>query len=434
MQSSPYLASLQRHGWVGMFTIVGLLGSLVIWAAMTNVSGAIIASVTLVVESNAKRVQHAEGGIVSQLLAHNEDVVKAGQVLVRLDQTTTAAGLEISESQLRLDFAREARLTVEIEGRTIASLSKDATTLFDPDRMSSALSLEQQALEARLAAKAGRIAQLEEQVVQLNRQREGLVLRRQALEQQIAILDKEIEDFEALFDQRLAAASRGTGLDKERALAGGQLGQVVAAIAESHAAAAERALQIEQIKDEFLTNALAELDEKRGVIAEASQRRIGDLERLSRTVIRAPQAGVVHESVLFTVGGVVTSGETLMLIVPTGERLLANVRLNAVDIDKVHVGQTSVLHLTGLNQRTTPELFATIASVAPDVTLDTSTGQHYYAARISIPDQELARLPDGVHLVPGMPVEAYVRIEERTVLSYLIHPFVEQLRRAMREE
>ena len=428
------LSSLKRHGWLGMVAVIGLMGGMVVWAAVTNISGAIIAPGTLMVESNAKQVQHAEGGIVAELLVRNEDEIEAGQLLARLDQTAIAAGLEISEAQLREAFAREARLTAEIEDRVTAELSEAALTMFSRGELSSLLSLEQQALNVRLATKSGRIGQLNEQIVQLNKQREGLLIQRQALETQIGILEAEIADFDALFEQRLVASSRGTALNKDLASARGQLGQVVAAIAQSDAAAAERALQIEQIRDEFLTGALAELQETRGLIAEASQRRVAERDRLQRTEIRAPQTGVVHESILHTVGGVVAPGETLMLIIPTDEPLLVNVRVDPIDIDKVYVGQEVVLRLPGLNPRTTPELFASITRVAPDATIDTATGLHYYAARISISDEELSRLPDGVQLVPGMPVEAYMQIDDRTVLSYLINPFTEQMRRALREE
>lgn len=433
-QGQSDLSSLKRHGWLGMVAVIGLMGGLVGWAAVTNISGAVIAPGTLMVESNAKQVQHAEGGIVAELLVRNEDEVEDGQLLARLDQTAIAAGLEISEAQLREAFAREARLTAEIEDRVTAELSEAALTMFSQGELSSLLSLEQQALNVRLATKSGRIGQLNEQIVQLNKQREGLLIQRQALETQIGILEVEIADFDALFEQRLVASSRGTALNKDLASARGQLGQVVAAIAQSDAAAAERALQIEQIWDEFLTGALAELQETRGLIAEASQRRVAERDRLQRTEIRAPQTGVVHESILHTVGGVVAPGETLMLIVPTDEPLLVNVRVDPIDIDKVYVGQEVVLRLPGLNPRTTPELFASITRVAPDATIDTATGLHYYAARISISDEELSRLPDGVQLVPGMPVEAYMQIDDRTVLSYLINPFTEQIRRALREE
>jgi HlyD family secretion protein len=428
------LTSLKRHSWVGLFAVLGLFGGLVAWSAMTEISGAIIAPGMLVVQDSAKRVQHPEGGIVTQLLVRDEDRVVQGQVLATLDQTAIAAALAISEAQLREAYVKEARLIAEIEGRNTVTLSGPVLDLFDMTQLQSLVALEQQVLVARQATKAGRIAQLREQIIQLERQREGLDLQKQAIERRVAVIEQEIADFDDLYDKRLIAASRGTSLDKELATAQGELGRVVASLAESHAVAAERALQIEQIEDEYLTSALAELQEARRVIAEAGQRRIADRDRLTRTEIRAPQTGVVHESILHTVGGVAAAGETLMLVVPSDEPLMVNVRIEPVDIDKVAVGQQAVLRFSGLNPRTTPELFANVARVAPDATQDPATGQQYYAARIAIPDEELARLPEGVVLIPGMPVESFVQTGERTVLSYILHPVEEQLNRALKEE
>ena len=428
------LASLRRHGFVGLVAVIGLFGGLIAWAAVTEISGAIIAPGTLVVQDSAKRVQHAEGGIVTQLLVRDEDHVVQGQVLATLDQTAIAAALAISEAQLREAYAKEARLIAEIEGRDSVMLSGAVLELFDMAQLQPLVALEQQVLVARQATKAGRIAQLREQIVQLERQGEGFALQKQAIEQRVAVIEREIADFDNLYDKRLIAASRGTSLDKELATAQGELGRVVASIAETNAVAAERGLQIEQIGDEYLTQALAELQEARQVIAEAGQKRIADRDRLTRTEIRAPQTGVVHESTLHTVGGVAAAGETLMLIVPSDEPLIVNVRIEPVDIDKVAVGQEAVLRFSGLNPRTTPELFATVARVAPDLTKDPATGQHYYDARIAISDAELARLPKGVVLIPGMPVESFVQTGNRTVLNYILHPVEEQLNRALKED
>lgn len=431
---SADLRSLKRHGRVGLVAVIGLFGGLVAWAAVTEISGAVVAPGSLVVQDNAKRVQHPEGGIVAKLLVRNEDRVEQGQLLAVLDQTAIAAGLAISEAQLWEAYAKEARLMAEIEGRTLVSPSEAALEVSQLAHLGALMELEQRVLTARQSTKAGRIAQLKEQIVQLERQREGLQLQKAAIERQIEVVELEIVDFDSLYGQRLIAASRGTALDKELASAEGELGRVVAALAESLAVAAERALQIEQIEDEYLTNALAELQDARRIIAEADQRRIADRDRLARTEIRAPQAGIVHESVLHTVGGVAGAGETLMLIVPTDDPLLVNVRIEPINIDKVSVGQEAVLRLSGLNPRTTPELFATVSRVAPDATQDPVTGIQYYAARIMISDEQLARLPEGTALIPGMPVEAFVQTGDRTVLSYIVHPLAEQFNRALREE
>ncbi|MGV8834245.1 MAG: HlyD family type I secretion periplasmic adaptor subunit [Devosia sp.] len=431
--SSKDLQSLKRHGYVGLFAVLGLFGGLVAWAGLTEISGAVVAHGVLVVQDNAKRVQHSEGGIISRLLVRNEDRVAKGQLLAVLDQTAIAAALEISEAQLREAYAKEARLTAEIEGRIEVVVSDAALNAFELGDLFALLELEQRVLTVRLDGRAGRIAQLNEQIIQLERQREGLRLQKVAIERQLEVVGLEIVDFDNLYDKRLIAVSRGTALDKELASAQGELGRVVAAIAESHAVAAERALQIEQIKDEYLTNALAELQDTRRTIAEAGQRQITDRDRLAKTEIRAPQSGIVHESVLHTVGGVIGGGETLMFIVPTDDPLLVNVRVAPIDIDKVVVGQDAVLRFSGLDARSTPELNALISKIAPDATQDPTTGQQYYSARIAIPDEQLGRMPQGTALMPGMPVEAFVQTGDRTVLDYLIHPIVEQLSLAMRE-
>lgn len=428
------LTSLKRHGWLGLLAVVGLFGGLIFWASVSNISGAIIAHGLMEVQDNAKRVQHPEGGVISQVLVRNEDYVEAGQLLAVLDQTTISAAVALSENQLREAYAREARLIAELAGEAKVGRPEAAMQIFTDEQMAPLLSLEQDILDARRQSREERISQLNEQIVQLDRQREGLNFQQQAMESQIGVVETEIADFDELYADRLIAASRGTSLDKELAMAQGQLGQLVATVAATQAAAAERAVQIEQIKSEFIAAALAELQEARSIISSASQRRIADRDRLARTEIRAPHSGVVHESVLHTVGGVIGSGETLMLIVPRDEPLVVSVRIDPIDIDKVAVGQEAVLRLPGLNPRTTPELFATVMRVAPDLTIDRMTGQHYFGARISIPKEQLERLPPEVTLVPGMPVEAYVQIGDRTVLSYLLHPATEQLRRAFREE
>ena len=431
---SADLRSLRRHGSLGLVAILGLFGGLVAWAAVTEISGAVVAPGILVVQDNAKRVQHPEGGIVAKLLVRNEDRVELGQLLAVLDQTAIAAGLAISESQLREAYAKEARLLAEIEDRMSVFPSEAALGAFQISDLDAFLELERRVMTARLDTKGGRIAQLQEQISQLERQREGLQMQKSAIERRIQVIQREVTDFDSLYDERLVAASRGSALHKELASAEGELGRVVAALAESLAVAAERALQIEQIEDEYLSNALAELQDARRIIAEAGQRRIADQDRLARTEIRSPQTGIVHESVLHTVGGVAAAGETLMLIVPTDDPLLVNVRIDPTNIDKVAVGQEAILRFSGLNARTTPDLFATVSRVAPDATQDPATGLQYYVARIMIPEEQLARLPQGTVLLPGMPAEAFLQTGARTVLSYLIHPVVEQFNRALREE
>ncbi|KQN77509.1 HlyD family type I secretion periplasmic adaptor subunit [Devosia sp. Leaf64] len=433
-QNRNDLASLKLHGWIGLISIVGLFGALIAWGATTEVSGAIISHGSLMVQSSAKQVQHPEGGVISELLVQNEDKVQAGQLLASIDQTSAAAALESSDAQLRQLLVQEARLLAEASGDATFEIPESATKFFSEDDLRPVQLLEERILGARQATRKGSIAQLQEQVIQLDRQEDGLVQQQKAISDQIGILKSELADFDHLFASQLVNESRGTALHKELAVAQGQLGQITASIAEGRAASAEKTLQISQIDYEHLNVALNELAQVRRSISEVSQRRLAEQDRLKRTEIRAPQGGIIHELAIHTEGGVVQAGQTLMLVVPSDDPLIVNSRIEIVDVDKVHVGQEVVLRFSGLNPRTTPELVGSISAVAPDVTRDPATGAVFYSVRVVIADDELAKLPEDIVLVAGMPVEAYVQLADRAVLSYMFQPFWDHLRLALREE
>lgn len=426
--------SLGRHGWTGLLAIFGLFGGLAYWASTVEIAGAVVASGSVVVESYPKRVQHQEGGIVAAFLVRNEDRVEAGQILVRLDATDIAASLAVLESQWREALVREARLVAEIEGEDAFALPAPLADVAANEEVASLMSVEQQVFTARRTAQVGRAAQLSEQIAQLETQISGLAMQQTAIDQQLVILVDEIADLEALRAGGLVESSRVTTLIKQRVQLEGERGRLISVVAGARAAIAERRLQIAQLDDDFLAAALEQLQLARRTIADTGEQMRAARDRLLRTEIKAPQAGVVHESIVHTVGGVVGAGETLMQIVPQDDALMVTVRLSPMDVDRVTVGQEATLRLSGLDLRETPELDATVAAVAPDVTQDPGTGLQFYSARVLIPDAELERLPNPALLVPGMPVEAFIKTDERTVLSYLVQPFVDQFNRALRED
>ncbi len=287
-------------------------------------------------------------------------------------------------------------------------------------------------LRARRSAKASKGAQLNEQVVQLQRQIEGQNLQRDALDERLAILKDELNTAEQLYAKQLIESGRVTTLRKDVAELNGQKGQLLAAVAQANAAIAERKLQITQIDQDYLSQVLT-LFRRPARQFEAMQQARAEEDRMIRSVLRAPQAGVVHESIVHTVGGVVGAGETLMSIVPQDDRLEITARIAPTDIQKVTIGQEVSLRLSGFSARTTPELKASVATIAPDLSQDPVTGAHYYTAQIALNDNELARLPGDVKLLPGMPVEAFIKTTDRSVLAYLIQPFKDQLDFALRE-
>jgi HlyD family secretion protein len=403
------------------------------WAVFTELSGAVIAGGTVVVESSAKRVQHQEGGIVAEIDARNDDYVEAGQVLLKLDDTALRASLAIVETQLSESLAIEARLSAEISGKSEIDFPAELDARADEPQMTQILESQRAALRARKDVRLGSIAQLNEQISQLKSQQTGLGVQKTAIKQQAEVVDSEYERLTGLLKDNLVDRGRVNDLIRQQAQLTGQLGSASASLDQTTATIAERGVMIKQVDSEFLSKALDDLQVLRQKIGELTQQKVAGEDRLRRVVLTAPQAGVVHESVVHTVGGVVAPGETLMMIVPTQDRLVIEVRLNPLDVDKVSVGQKVIIRIPGFNARVTPDLPARVMQIAPDLTRDQQTGVSYFQARVVLNDDATKLLPSGETLLPGMPAEAYIQTGNRTVLTYLLEPLEEQFRRAMRE-
>lgn len=426
-------AGLTRYSLLSILAVATLVVGFGAWAFFTSIAGAVIAGGFLVVESNAKRVQHAEGGIVAAIMARNEDHVNAGDVLLRLDDTTLKASLAVVNNQLDEARAIEARLVAEVGGNSDFTVPPELEVRREVPGVESLIAAQHQLAKARLAVREGNIAQLNEQISQFESQLEGLAVQRTAAVEQHDVVTKEYADLTGLLDSQLVQKSQVNNLTKEKAQLEGDLGSIDASISQIRASIAERRVMIGQVDSNFLSDALSQLQDLREKIAQLLQQKIAAEDRLARVAIVAPQSGVVHQSIVNTIGGVVGAGETLMMIVPTDDRLVVEIRLNPLHVDKVKVGQEVVLKLPGLDQRTTPDLPGHITQVAPDLTTDAQSGQQYYIARVTFDDNALSKLPPNVKLISGMPAEAFIQTGERTVFTYLMEPLMEQFQRAMRE-
>ncbi|WP_315762622.1 MULTISPECIES: HlyD family type I secretion periplasmic adaptor subunit [unclassified Bradyrhizobium] len=425
--------SIRLHLIVGLAVVVVLAGGLGGWAATQQISGALIAPGQIVVESNVKKVQHPTGGVVGELRARDGDVVKAGDILVRLDDTVTKASLAIVTKNLDALWARAARL--EAEQRGLDRITFPPQLLMragDPD-VKSLMASESKLFEVRVTGRTGQKAQLRERVTQLNEEVEGLTAQVQSKDQEIALVMKELEGVRQLYDQHLVQISRLTALERDAARLNGERAQYIASRAQTKGKITETELQIIQVDKDMVSEVSKDLRETNDKIGEFVERKVTAEDQLRRVDIRAPQDGMVLQSTVHTVGGVVTAGDAIMLIVPQSDDLQVEAKVNPQDIDKLQVGQKTLLRLSAFNQRTTPELNGIVSRVSPDVTTEQRTGQSYYTIRVSMPPEEVARLGD-VKLIPGMPVEAFVQTGDRTVLSYLMKPLSDQLMRAFREK
>ncbi len=424
--------SMHRHLAAGVTAVAVLAGGIGGWAATTELYSAVVASGILVVEGNAKKVQHPAGGIVAELLVAEGQHVQAGQVLIRLDDTVTRSNLAVIIANLDQLYARQARLEAERDGLASAQAPSKLSDRVGSVEAESAMTHERRLFEDRRAAREGQKKQLQEQIVQLREQIAGLDQQRQGKTGETALIEKELDGVRGLFAKSLATLPRMNSLDRDAVRLRGESGQLTASIAAARGKIAEIELQYLQVEQTMHAEVAKELRDTANSIAELAEKKVAAQDTLRRIEIKAPVAGAVHQLAMHTVGGVIGGGDELMQIIPLGGDLIVEAQIAPQDIDQVRAGQTATLRLSAFNRTTTPELFATVTRVSADLETDKRTGAGFYRAGISIPRGELARIPD-LTLVPGMPVEAFIQTGSRTALSYLIKPVSDHAQRVFRE-
>jgi HlyD family secretion protein len=425
--------SIRIHLFIAIVVALLLVGGIGGWAATSEFAGAVIAQGQLVVDSSVKKVQHPTGGVVAELRVRDGDIVKEGEIVIKLDDTQTRANLQIVTKGLDELSARKAREEAEIDGMESVTFPSDLMARQgDPD-VDRILVGETRLFEIRRKTREGLKGQLNERVAQSQEEITGLIAQVDSKDKQIEWIKKELEGVRELWAKQLVQFNRVTALEREQARLEGERGQLVASIAQSKGKISETRIQILQIEQDMRTEDGKDLAEIRGKNAELVEKKVAAEDQLKRVDIRAPQDGMVHQLDVHTVGGVVSQGQQIMLIVPAADKLIVEAKVQPQDIDQVRVGQPAVLRFTSFNMRTTPELNGEVQVVSADTTQDQRSGASYYTVRIAVSPQEIARLGE-VKLVPGMPVEVFIQTNVRTVVSYFMRPFHDQIAKVFREK
>jgi HlyD family secretion protein len=425
--------SIRRHLIAGLMIVLLLGGGVGGWAATVQISGALIAQGSIVVDQNVQKVQHPTGGIVGELLVRDGDRVKAGSVLVRLDETVMRANLAIVTKGLDQLTARKARLEAERDGAEAIRFPAALLSRMADVDIRDTIDSERKLFDLRRTERTGQKAQLQQRMEQLKEEIAGIEAQQVAKTREIELIDRELGGVRDLYSRNLVQLTRLTQLERETARLNGERAQLVAAAAQAKGKISEISLQIIQIDQNLSSEVAKELRDIDSKIGEFVERKVTAEDQLRRTDIRAPQTGTVFQSTVHTVGGVISAGDPIMLIVPDADKLQVEARVNPQDIDQLLVGQTAVLRFSAFNSRTTPEIDGKVTRVSADTSTDQRTGASYYTIRIGLPPENVARLGD-VRLLPGMPVEAFVQTGDRTVISYLMKPLSDQFNRAFREK
>ena len=432
-RSALHHKQVHRYLVAGVATCLLLVGGVGGLAAVTKMSGAVIAAGRLVVDSNVKKVQHPTGGVVGEIRVREGDRVKAGDILVRLDETTTRANLAIVSKGLDEFYARLARLEAERDGKDTLSFPEVLTSRRDEAGVAASMAGEQSLFDFRRQARSGQRSQLRERIAQLTQETAGLTEQLQAKRREIELIQIELEGVRSLWHRKLIGIERMTALERDAVRIEGEHGQLTAEIAQVKGKASEIELQIIQIDQDLRSEVATDLRETQGKISEFVERKVAAEDQLKRIDLRSPQDGVVLQLAVHTIGGVITPGEQVMQIVPVTDDLTVEAHIAPQDIDQVTMGQNAILRLSAFNRQTTPELTGTLSRISADLTTEERTGAAFYVARVTLPKTEVAKL-HGLALAPGMPAEVFFPTGDRTMLSYLVKPLSDQIQKAFREE
>jgi HlyD family secretion protein len=402
------------------------------WLVFMPLAGAVVVPGNLVVQSNVKQIQHPTGGVVAEIKVHNGTRINAGDLLVRLDATQAQASLQVLTKQLDEMQARMARLAAERDGFAQIEFSADRSTWSNNNDIRTLLASEESLFKARAGARQSQKDLLQSQAAQLDQQISGFVSQMDSKATQLDLIHGELSGVQDLYDKRLVPLTRLTTLQREAAQIGGERGQLTSAIAETRSKIDASQLQMVRIDQDFRADVVKELNEAQAKEAELAERAIAARDLLNRIEIRAPTSGVVNQLSAHTIGGVIRAGETIMEIVPDTDDLQIEARVEPRDIDHVRAGQKAFVRFTAFNQRTTPQLQGTVFYVSADTGHDQQTNASYFTVRVVLPEDERRRL-NGQQLVPGMPAEVFMQTGSRTMMSYLLEPITDQMRRAFVE-
>ena len=424
--------SVNRHMLLGLITLGILVGGFGTWAVTAQITGAVITTGQIEVDRNRQVVQHPDGGVVEDILVDEGDNVVAGDLLIRLDATELKSELAVVEGQLFEILARRARLEAERDNADSLTFSPVLLEAGNPD-IPNLIAGQIRLFQARLETNRSSVEQLTQQRAQISSQLAGIQSQQQALNTQRGLIAQELEDQQSLLDRGLAQASRVLALQREEASLLGQVGELTSQAAQAAERMTEIEIQILGLSSTRREEAITQLRDLQFNELELAETRRTLSRQLDRLDIRAPVSGVVYGLQVFAPQSVIRPADPVLFLIPQDRPLVIATQVQIIDVDQIFVGQDVTLRLSAFDQRRTPELNGKVTLVSADAFQNETSGLSYYRAEVQLNDGEIDRLPADMTLIPGMPVDAFVRTADRTPMNYLLKPLSDYFVRAFRE-
>ena len=404
-----------------------------LWVTLAPLDSAAIAPGIVMVETNRRTIQHLEGGIVEEILVKDGDRVKAGDVLVRLDDIRARASLGILQNDQDAHAAILARLQAERDNLPMPVYPEDMVRRADQPDIKALIKTQNELFLARKTSMENQKSILEQRIQQYRQQIVGLQALQTSKESQLRTIRDELNDLKGLLESGYVTKTRVLALEREAARLEGEAGDHISSIARSEQGIGETRLQILQLEKTRSEDIDKELLDNQARLTEGREKLVAARDVMKRVDIVAPVSGTVMNMQLHTKGGVIGQGAALMEIVPANDTLVVEAQVSPMDIDTVRPGLRVGLHVSAADARLVPVIFGTLDTISADRMTDQRTGIAYYKARISVSPDELKRLGDDHPLRSGMMVEAQIIRGEHTALGYLMKPLVEAFSKSFRE-
>lgn len=415
---------------VGVFVI-----GMTLFAAVAKIDSAVVAPGTVRVEDNRKTIRHREGGTVKAILVKEGQRVKQNQVLLSFDEVQPKSTTDVLQNQYDSLLSQTARFQAEATSQPTVTFSPELTARAASDPRVAGIIRDQEFLfSTRQAFFETQGAVLAQKLQQLETQIGGVQAQVDAVKESDDLTREELAGYQTLYEKGYAPKTLILRYKRTLADLAGRRGQLIAEITRLREQIGETRLQITTLREQRISQAAEGLRQMQTGLAEVTPKLTAARQMLNAATVRSPSDGYVLDLTQFTVGGVVAPGERLMSVVPADAPLIVTARIRPQDIDSVHAGMTARVRLSAFSARTVPPVNAEVVTLSADQLVDEKTGVGYFRADLRIPPPELAKLPKGSKLTPGMPAEAMIVTGRRSILSYIVSPLTDTIRDALRED
>ena len=426
-------AELRRWHRIGLLVLAATVGVTVLWSTLMPLSSAVVAAGSMKVETDRKKIQHPEGGVVQDILVKSGSVVQAGEVLVRLDNSRAGAGFGVVRGGRDVALATQARLEAERDQATTIRWPADIDKRITDLQVADTVRAQQAIFVARRNTLAGELSIIGEQIAALRNEITGYQSQVRAKEEQGASLRRDLEALQDLEARGMVEKTRVRAVERDMARLLGERDEIAAKAAQARTTIVEKDLRRFQVRKAFSEEVAAELKKVQAEGFELQERETAARRTLELTELRAPVAGTITDMRVHTAGGVVAPGEVLMEIVPNSDRLIVEARVMPQDVDRLAMGMPAGVKLHAFNSRTTPELDAKVSYISADAVVDARNDNTWFTVRLDVTPDSLAMLGKDKRMLPGMQADVFIRTGQNTFLGYLMQPLRDSFDKAWRE-